>query len=85
WPCKNSIGDHLLLRLFKNKVDYCRIHGYDVFYNNALLHLNMPVYWAKIPIVRATMVVHPEAKWIFWVDSDAVLTDIGFKQGRREH
>ncbi|KAE9449588.1 hypothetical protein C3L33_18506, partial [Rhododendron williamsianum] len=35
-PCKNPIGDHLNLRLFKNKVDYCRIHGYDIFYNNAL-------------------------------------------------
>ncbi|CAI0405515.1 unnamed protein product [Linum tenue] len=33
-PCQNPIGDHLLLRAFKNKVDYCRIHGYDVFYNN---------------------------------------------------
>ena len=30
-PCKNPIGDHLLLRFFKNKVDYCRIHGYDIF------------------------------------------------------
>lgn len=79
WPCKNPIGDHLLLRLFKNKVDYCRIHGYDVFYNNALLHPNMAAYWAKIPVVRATMVAHPEAEWIFWVDSDAVFTDMGFK------
>ncbi|KAI3785148.1 hypothetical protein L1987_44261 [Smallanthus sonchifolius] len=35
-PCPNPIGDHLLLRFFKNKVDYCRIHGYDIFYNNVL-------------------------------------------------
>ncbi|KAL7203660.1 hypothetical protein ACSBR2_016844 [Camellia fascicularis] len=79
WSCKNPIGDHLLLRLFKNKVDYCRIHDYDVFYNNALLHPNMAVYWAKIPVVRATMMAHPEAEWIFWVDSDVVFTDMGFK------
>ena len=78
-PCKNPIGDHLLLRFFKNKVDYCRIHGYDIFYNNALLHPKMGSYWAKLPVVRAAMLAHPEAEWIWWVDSDALFTDMEFK------
>ncbi|CAL5370948.1 unnamed protein product [Camellia sinensis] len=78
-PCKNPIGDHLLLRLFKNKVDYCRIHGYEIFYNNAFLHPKMVGVWAKLPPVRAAMVAHPEAEWIWWVDSDAVITDMEFK------
>ncbi|KAH7848184.1 hypothetical protein Vadar_034754 [Vaccinium darrowii] len=78
WPCKNPTGDNLLLRLFKNKVDYCRIHGYDIFYNNALFHPEMKNYWAKIPVVRATMVAHPEAEWIFWIDSDAIFADMDF-------
>ncbi|CAK8539620.1 unnamed protein product [Lathyrus sativus] len=78
-PCKNPIGDHLLLRFFKNKVDYCRIHGYDIFYNNALLHPKMFAYWAKYPVVKAAMMAHPEAEWIWWVDSDALFTDMEFK------
>nr|GEY54485.1 putative glycosyltransferase 7 [Tanacetum cinerariifolium] len=78
-PCRNPIGDHLLLRFFKNKVDYCRIHGYDVFYNNVLLHPGMHSFWAKIPVVRAAMMAHPEAEWIWWVDSDAAFTDMDFK------
>lgn len=78
-PCRNPIGDHLLLRFFKNKVDYCRIHGYDIFYNNALLHPKMGSYWAKIPAVRSAMVAHPEAEWIWWVDSDAAFTDMEFR------
>lgn len=78
-PCKNPIGDHLLLRFFKNKVDYCRIHGYDIFYNNVLLHPEMHTYWAKIPAVRAAMLAHPEVEWIWWVDSDAAFTDMDFK------
>nr|POE80611.1 putative glycosyltransferase 7 [Quercus suber] len=78
-PCKNPIGDHLLLRFFKNKVDYCRIHGYDIFYNNALLHPKMGSYWAKLAVVRAAMLAHPEAEWIWWVDSDALFTDMEFK------
>lgn len=78
-PCKNPIGDHLLLRFFKNKVDYCRIHGHDIFYNNALLHPKMGSYWAKLPVVRAAMLAHPEAEWIWWVDSDALITDMEFE------
>ncbi|KAM7506683.1 hypothetical protein LguiA_017136 [Lonicera macranthoides] len=78
-PCPSKLGDHLLLRFFKNKVDYSRIHGYDIFYNNALLHPKMTFCWAKIPLVRATMVAHPEAEWIWWLDSDAAFTDMEFK------
>ncbi|AEC07370.1 unnamed protein product [Arabidopsis thaliana] len=77
-PCKNPIGDHLLLRFFKNKVDYCRIHGHDIFYSNALLHPKMNSYWAKLPAVKAAMIAHPEAEWIWWVDSDALFTDMDF-------
>ncbi|PQQ12442.1 glycosyltransferase 6-like [Prunus yedoensis var. nudiflora] len=77
--CKNPIGDHLLLRFFKNKVDYCRLHGHDIFYNDAYLHPKMDSYWAKLPIIRAAMLAHPEAEWIWWMDSDAVFTDMEFK------
>lgn len=77
-PCKNPVGDHLLLRLFKNKVDYCRLHGYDILYNNLLLHPKMNSYWAKYPVIKAAMMAHPEAEWIWWIDSDAVFTDMEF-------
>ncbi|XP_074571526.1 putative glycosyltransferase 7 [Curcuma longa] len=75
-PCRNSVGDHLLLRLFKNKADYCRRHGIELFYNTALLHPKMDFYWAKIPVIRAAMLAHPEAEWVWWVDSDAAFTDM---------
>ncbi|XP_058186376.1 putative glycosyltransferase 7 [Rhododendron vialii] len=78
-PCENPVGDALLLRLFKNKVDYCRIQGHDIFYNNAFLHREMTSVWAKLPPVRAAMVAHPEAEWVLWLDSDAVVTDMEFK------
>ncbi|XP_057784421.1 putative glycosyltransferase 7 [Salvia miltiorrhiza] len=77
-PCKNPIGDHLLLKLFKNKVDYCRRHGIDIFYNNVLLQPQMFSFWAKTAAVRAAMLAHPEAEWIWWVDSDAAFTDMDF-------
>ncbi|PHT50397.1 Glycosyltransferase 6 [Capsicum baccatum] len=36
-------------------------------------------FWAKLPAVRAAMVAHPEAEWIWWVDSDVAFTDMNFK------
>eukprot|EP00249_Psilotum_nudum_P003553 c16993_g2_i2 orf=1-1143(-) len=78
-PCSNPIGDHLLLRCLKNKIDYCRLHGIDIFYNMALLDPSMPTFWAKLPLVRATMLSHPEADWIWWVDADAIVTDMEFE------
>ncbi|KAL6530019.1 hypothetical protein OROMI_028664 [Orobanche minor] len=77
-PCKNPIGDYLLLKLFKNKVDYCRRHGIDIFYNNVLFQPKMFSFWAKTPTVKAAMLAHPEAEWIWWVDSDAAFTDMDF-------
>ncbi|GJT64450.1 galactosyl transferase [Tanacetum coccineum] len=78
-PCKGPTGDHYLLRFYRNKVDYCRIHGYDIFYNNVLLDPSMPACWAKIATVRAAMVAHPEAEWIWWIDEDAIITDMEYK------
>ncbi|MCO5595133.1 hypothetical protein L7F22_049171 [Adiantum nelumboides] len=79
WPCANAQGDHMLLRCFKNKVDYSRIHGVGLFYNSALLDAEMPTFWAKLPVVRATMLAHPEVEWIWWLDADAIITDMEFK------
>ncbi|KAI3515282.1 hypothetical protein L1887_14113 [Cichorium endivia] len=78
-PCQNPKGDHFLLRFYRNKVDYCRIHGYDIFYNNVLLDPKMKTCWAKLSAVRAAMVAHPEAEWIWWLDEDAAFTDMDFK------
>lgn len=78
-PCESLDGDFFLLRLFKNKVDYCRIHGYDIFYNNAYFHPKLDKLWAKPAVIRASMLAHPETEWIWWVDGDAVITNMEFK------
>eukprot|EP00252_Welwitschia_mirabilis_P019526 TRINITY_DN4536_c0_g1_i1.p1 TRINITY_DN4536_c0_g1~~TRINITY_DN4536_c0_g1_i1.p1 ORF type:complete len:399 (+),score=-40.02 TRINITY_DN4536_c0_g1_i1:145-1197(+) len=76
--CQNPIGDHLMLRSLKNKQDYCRLHGIDMLHNMLLVNPKMYGFWSKIPIIRAAMVAHPEAEWIWWMDSDAVVTDMEF-------
>ncbi|TVU36160.1 hypothetical protein EJB05_18077, partial [Eragrostis curvula] len=77
--CEGSAGDHLLLRAFKNKADYCRVHGLEVFYSTAFLDAEMSGFWTKLPLLRTLMLAHPEAELLWWVDSDAVLTDMLFE------
>ncbi|PNT09862.1 hypothetical protein POPTR_012G068300v4 [Populus trichocarpa] len=78
-PCDNSIGDHYLLKGIKNKIDYCRIHGIEIVYNMAHLDKELAGYWAKLPMIRRLMLSHPEIEWIWWLDSDAMFTDMVFQ------
>ncbi|KAM3313756.1 hypothetical protein ACQJBY_032959 [Aegilops geniculata] len=77
--CPDPDGDHLLLRAFKNKADYCRVHGLEVYYNTAFLDAEMTGFWAKLPLLRSLMMAHPEVELLWWVDSDAVFTDMRFE------
>ncbi|KAK0587885.1 hypothetical protein LWI29_030597 [Acer saccharum] len=78
-PCDNAIGDHYLLKSIKNKIDYCRIHGIEIVYNMAHLDKELAGYWAKLPLLRRLMLSHPEVEWIWWMDSDAMFTDMVFE------
>ncbi|KAL3693506.1 hypothetical protein R1sor_007157 [Riccia sorocarpa] len=79
WACTNSRGDHFLLKTLKNKADYCRQHNIEIFYNLAHLDKEMSTYWAKLPILRKLMLTHPEIEWFFWMDADALFTDMLFE------
>lgn len=78
-PCENALGDHYMLKFVKNKIDYCRIHGIEIVYNMAHLDKEMSGHWAKLPLMRRLMLAHPEAEWIWWMDSDALFTDMVFE------
>ncbi|TVU47327.1 hypothetical protein EJB05_06923, partial [Eragrostis curvula] len=77
--CSDPEGDHVLLRAFKNKVDYCRIHGFDVFYSTAVLDAELSGFWTKLPLLRTLMLAHPETEFLWWMDSDVVFTDMLFE------
>ncbi|CAM6107499.1 unnamed protein product [Calypogeia fissa] len=77
--CKGDVGDHYLLKGLKNKIDYARIHDMDIYYNMAVMHEEMDDVWIKLPIIRKVMLAHPEAEWIWWMDSDALFTDMEFE------
>ncbi|CAA7013674.1 unnamed protein product [Microthlaspi erraticum] len=78
-PCDKPIGDYYLLKSVKNKIDYCRLHGIEIVYNMAHLDEELSGYWTKLPMIRKLMLSHPEVEWIWWMDSDALFTDILFE------
>ncbi|KAG0626402.1 hypothetical protein M758_2G123000 [Ceratodon purpureus] len=78
-PCRNSVGDHLLVKSLKNKVDYTRLHDIELFYSMAVVDSQMSSFWVKHPMIRKMMLTHPEAEWIWWMDSDAMFTDMTFE------
>ncbi|KAL6905630.1 hypothetical protein ACP4OV_003231 [Aristida adscensionis] len=84
-PCDNPMGDHYLLKATKNKIDYCRLHGVEIVYNMAHLDPELTGYWSKIPLLRRLMLAHPEVEWVWWVDSDAVFTDMAFELPLRRY
>ncbi|MCO5573297.1 hypothetical protein L7F22_027066 [Adiantum nelumboides] len=78
-PCDHPVGDHYLLKSIKNKMDYARLHGLKIFYNVAELDDHLVGFWSKLPLLRRLMLAHPEIEWLWWMDSDAVFTDMAFE------
>ncbi|KAL1543068.1 Xyloglucan 6-xylosyltransferase 2 [Salvia divinorum] len=78
-PCENPVGDHYLLKSIKNKIDYSRLHGIEIFYNMALLDAEMAGFWAKLPLIRQLLLSHPEVEFLWWMDSDAMFTDMAYE------
>lgn len=83
--CKHPIGDHLLLKSLKNKIDYCRHKGIEVHFNLAVMDVTMSGGWSKLPLLRRLMLVNPEVEWFWWIDADAFVTDLKFKLPMRKY
>ncbi|CAM6128470.1 unnamed protein product [Calypogeia fissa] len=78
-PCPSSKGELFLVKALKNKLDYTRLHDIDLYYNMAIMDPAMTGFFIKHPMVRKLMLSHPEAEWIWWMDSDAFFTDMTFE------
>ncbi|XP_022151268.1 xyloglucan 6-xylosyltransferase 1 [Momordica charantia] len=39
----------------------------------------MTGFWGKLPLIRKLLLSHPEVEFIWWMDSDAMFTDMSFE------
>eukprot|EP00271_Cylindrocystis_brebissonii_P003498 TRINITY_DN14533_c0_g1_i1.p1 TRINITY_DN14533_c0_g1~~TRINITY_DN14533_c0_g1_i1.p1 ORF type:complete len:722 (-),score=165.74 TRINITY_DN14533_c0_g1_i1:417-2582(-) len=77
-PCDKPAGNYLLNKMLKNKIDYTRIKDIELYEAQGLLRQDFEVYWCKYPLLRSLMLGHPEVEWFWWMDSDAIITDMAF-------
>jgi hypothetical protein len=77
--CSNKRGDQMLLKAIKNKMDYCRLHDIQIYYNMDKIDDDMTLWWVKVFLTHMLMRKHPEVDWIWWMDSDAIFTDMSFQ------
>ncbi|XP_024374073.1 xyloglucan 6-xylosyltransferase 1 isoform X1 [Physcomitrium patens] len=77
--CENKQGDQMLLKSIKNKMDYCRLHGIELYYNMDHIDEDMTSWWVKTFLTHMLMKQHPEIDWFWWMDSDAIFTDMTFE------
>lgn len=62
----------------ENRQEYCDYHGYtnlvvDLDPYKPLLPNGVPMHWLKLYAIKHAFEHHPEAKWVFWIDSDAII------------
>lgn len=53
---------------------YALRHGYWTEIARSSLDHSRPASWSKIPLTLRHFEEHPECKWFFWCDADAVIT-----------
>ena len=77
-PCKSRSGAHSLLQSYKNKVDYCTLHGCKVWYMLETWEEGFTGVWARYPALLRLMQSLPSVRWFMWMDADAIFTDFNF-------
>jgi xyloglucan 6-xylosyltransferase len=76
--CENKQGDQMLLKSIKNKMDYARLHNMEIYYNMDNIDDEMTSWWVKTFLTHMLMKQHPEIDWFWWMDADAIFTDMSF-------
>ncbi|CAD7697635.1 unnamed protein product [Ostreobium quekettii] len=76
WDPKGRSFEGVLEATRENKEGYARRHGYRYFDASFLLDTSRPPSWSKILAVQYYLA---EYDWVFWMDSDSVVTNPDIK------
>ena len=77
-PCKTQLGANIMMKTYKNKVDYCNLHGCRVWYALEVWKRGFVGTWVRYPLLLRLMKGNPSVTWFMWMDSDAIFTDLNF-------
>ncbi|EEB08628.1 alpha-1,2-galactosyltransferase gmh3 [Schizosaccharomyces japonicus yFS275] len=68
----NGNGASFFQECIDNRIAYAKEHNYAFEFVN-VSSMPIPPVWAKMPAILATMDKYPQAKWIWWLDQDAII------------
>lgn len=59
----------------KNRREYANYHGYIYQFVDTTQFADMggPPHWGKVPAVRKAFDENPDAEWVWWLDTDALI------------
>eukprot|EP01018_Ginkgo_biloba_P027773 Gb_16800 [translate_table: standard] len=77
-PCITPEGSNTMMKTYKNKVDYCNLHGCKVWYALEVWEKGFVGTWVRCPLLLRLMKTNPSVPWFMWMDSDAIFTDFNF-------
>ena len=71
----NSEIQNVLAMALENRKEYADYHGYTDYFVNLtkFAEPNRHPVWDKINAIREAFDVHPEAEWIWWIDTDIII------------
>ncbi|CAN6469361.1 unnamed protein product [Victoria cruziana] len=76
--CGSSEGSYVMMMSYKNKIDYCNLHGCKVWYALEVWKEGFTGTWVRYPLLFKLMKANPEIQWFMWMDADAIFTDLNF-------
>ncbi|KAF8243631.1 galactosyl transferase, partial [Wilcoxina mikolae CBS 423.85] len=67
--------DNILADVTPNRQEYADLHGYHYLFINITKYNigNARPVWAKLPAIVEAFNLFPEAKWVWWLDLDAII------------
>lgn len=68
----------------ENRKEYCAYHGYNEYFVNLTQYQRHgwhPV-WSKMGAIRDAFETYPEAEWVWWLDTDAIIMNAELDLGR---
>ncbi|KAK7206646.1 galactosyl transferase GMA12/MNN10 family-domain-containing protein [Myxozyma melibiosi] len=71
----NNAIANLFERATSNRLQYCAFHDYVYQYIDLSRYEadGRSAVWHKIPAIKDTFDLHPDAEWIWWLDMDAII------------
>ncbi len=69
--------DELAKLSLPNKLDYAKLHGYDVIYFDKIIDLTRPPQWSKVKAIEYAL--QQGYDWVWWIDIDALIMEFDIK------